>query len=177
MKKLCFLFILVACAFAPRIGLSADPAPQPAKAEILEYGRFELTGEKEKVANANTLDGNAQYATGARFVEKTNRVPATLGTQFGFRYKITGVTEEGTAPFKMVIVHPPIKNAKGEIERRYTVDESLPVKDGIVSEVSGYGLERPEELVPGVWTFEIWYKGKRMVTQTFTVYLQVDKKR
>ncbi len=51
----------------------------------------------------------------------------------------------------------PIKNEKGEVERQYSTTETLPTKNGYVSEVSGYSLDRPEELVPGVWTFELWY--------------------
>ena len=132
-------------------------------------------GAKQRTANSKTLDGEQQNAEGARFTEQTDRIPAKLGVQFGFRYKITGVTEQGTDEFKKVVTHPPIKNEKGEIERQYSTKETLTTKNGYVSEVSGYSLDRPEELVPGVWTFELWYHGQKVVSQSFTVFTPTSK--
>jgi hypothetical protein len=150
---------------------AADPAPKVTpKGQVLEFGLIELVGAQQRAANPKTLDGEQQNAEGARFTEQTNRIPATPGVQFGFRYKITGVTEQGTVEFKKVVAHPPIKNQKGEVERQYSTIETLPTKNGYVSEGSGYSLDRPEELVPGVWTFELWYHEEKVVSQTFTVY-------
>ncbi len=155
---------------------AADPAPKVTPTgQVLEFGLIELVGVQQRAANPKTLDGEQQNAEGARFTEQTNRIPATPGVQFGFRYKITGVTEQGTAEFKKVVTHPPIKNEKGEVERQYSTTETLPTKNGYVSEVSGYSLDRPEELVPGLWTFELWYHGQKVVSQTFTVYTPTKK--
>lgn len=155
---------------------AADPVSKVTpKGQVLEFGLIELVGTRQRAANPKTLDGEQQNAEGARFTEQTDRIPATPGVQFGFRYKITGVTEQGTAEFKKVVTHPPIKNDKGEVERQYSTTETLPTKNGYVSEVSGYSLDRPEELVPGVWTFELWYHGQKMVSQTFTVYTPTNK--
>jgi hypothetical protein len=147
---------------------AADPAP---KGEVLEFGLFDLVGQQQRTTNPATLDGEKVYSDGARFSEQTDRIPATPGVRFGFRYKITGVTEQGSVQFKMVVSHPPIKNENGVVQRGYSTEEELPAKNGYVSEVTGYGLDRPEELVPGVWTFEVWYKGQKMVSQSFTVYV------
>lgn len=149
---------------------SASNPASSAKGKILEYGEFKLVGPQQNIANPSTLDGREQNAPGAQFSSQTDRIPATLGVQFGFRYKITGVTEINQADFKFVVTHPPIKNEKGEIEREYTVHESLTVHDGVVSETTGYSLDRPEELVPGVWTFEMWYHDHRLFSQSFAVY-------
>jgi hypothetical protein len=147
----------------------------PAEGQVLEFGLFELVGPQQRVANARTLDGEQLNAEGARFSKRIDRIPAIPGVAFGFRYKITGVTEQGTAEFKKVVTHPPIKNEKGEIERQYSTTETLSAKNGYVSEVSGYSLDRPEELVPGVWTFELWYHGQKVVSQSFTVYTPTNK--
>lgn len=152
-------------------GYAADPlATTAAKGEVLEFGLFDLVGPERRDAKQNTLDGLQKVAPAARFTEQTEKIPATPGVRFGFRYKITGVTEQGSAEFKKVVTHPPIKNAKGEIERQYSTIEKLATKNGYVSEVSGYSLDTPEELVPGVWTFELWYHGQKLVSQSFTVY-------
>src|SRR5262249_61653442 len=34
----------------------------------------------------------------------------------------------------------------------------------------GYIFNRPEEIVPGVWTFELWHKDAPLLTKSFTVY-------
>lgn len=151
---------------------AADPAPKAApKGEVLEFGLFDLVGQQQRVESPATLDGEKLYSDGARFSEQTDRIPATPGVRFGFRYKITGITEQGSAQFKMIVSHPPIKDENGVVQRQHSTLEDLPTKNGYVSEVTGYGLDRPEELVPGVWTFEVWYKGQKMVSQSFTVYV------
>ncbi|CAN5589010.1 hypothetical protein BH09VER1_BH09VER1_40780 [soil metagenome] len=158
--------------------LSFSFASNPAvstKGKILDYGEFKLLGPQQNIANPSTLDGREQNGPAAQFSSQTDRVPATLGVQFGFRYKITGVTEINQADFKFIVTHPPIKNEKGEIEREYTVHESLPVHDGVVSETTGYSLDRPEELVPGIWKFEMWYHDHPLLTQSFTVYSPTKK--
>ena len=48
--------------------------------------------------------------------------------------------------------------------------ETRPVRDGRVVGGAGYRLDRPEELEPGVWTFEIWYRDMKLVSQSFDVY-------
>lgn len=174
MKKTFFLLLFASLGIS-LMARAADPGPKIVpKGQVLEFGLFELVGAQKSAANPNSPDGSERTATGARFIAQTNRVPATLGTQFGFRYKITGVTEEGTANLKTVVIHPPVKNAKGEGERRSTTEQAVPAKDGVISEVTGYSLERPEELVPGAWIFELWYHGQRVVTQSFTAYALDD---
>ena len=33
----------------------------------------------------------------------------------------------------------------------------------------GYGIENDWEIVPGTWTFEIWYSGRKLAEQSFTL--------
>jgi hypothetical protein len=33
----------------------------------------------------------------------------------------------------------------------------------------GYGFENDWELVPGTWTFEIWFQGRKLAVEQFTV--------
>lgn len=37
------------------------------------------------------------------------------------------------------------------------------------TEYLGYGFENEWELEPGTWTFQIWYKDRKLVDQSFTV--------
>lgn len=163
LKLLPFVLIsLVASTFA------AEPNAKP-KGQVLEFGTFELVGPQQTVPNAKTLDGAERNAAAARFTRQTDKIPAEAGVQFGFRFKLTNLPESGTVDLKTIVKHPPIKDEKGVVQRGYTVTTTLPVTDGYVSEVSGYSLDRPEELVPGAWVFEHWYGGKKLVSQAFTV--------
>jgi hypothetical protein len=147
---------------------AADPVAKP-KGQVLEFGTFELVGPQQTVPNARTPDGAERNAPGARFTRQTDKIPAEAGVQFGFRFKLTNLPEAGTVDLKTIVKHPPIKDDKGVVQRGYTVTTTLPVTDGYVSEVTGYGLDRPEELMTGAWVFEHWYGGKKLVSQAFTV--------
>jgi hypothetical protein len=147
---------------------AADPKAKP-KGEVIEFGTFELVGPQVTAPNAQTLDGAERNAPAARFTRQTDKIPAESGVLFGFRFKLTNILEARSVDLKTIVKHPPIKNEKGVVEQGYTVTTTLPVKNGYVSEVSGYSLDRPEELVPGVWVFEHWYRGEKLVSQSFTV--------
>jgi hypothetical protein len=154
------------CFVAPF--LAADPKPKP-KGEVIEFGTFELAGPQRTVPNAKTLDGAERNAPAVHFTRQTDKIPAQVGIQFGFRFKLTNIPEARTVDLKTIVKHPPIKNEQGVIEREYTLTTTLPVTDGFVSEVTGYSFDRPEELVAGVWVFEHWYLGEKLVSQSFTV--------
>jgi len=82
------------------------------------------------------------------------------------------VTEKDTADYKLVVIHPPFKNVKGEIERQYSAVKSWPTQDFTLTTITGYRLNHSEELVPGIWTFEIWYHTQKVVSQSFNVVKQ-----
>lgn len=160
------LLIVLICLAAP--SHANEPKAKP-KGEVIEFGTFELVGPQVSSANAQTLDGLERNAPMARFTRQTDKVPAKIGMQFGFRFKLTNVPEASSVELKTIVKHPPIKNEEGVVEREYTLTTTLTVTDGHVSEVTGYSLDRPEELVPGVWVFEHWYRGEKLVSQSFTV--------
>ena len=142
------------------------------KGEVLEFGIIESVGAEKAVASPESAFGKAVSAPGARFIERTNQIPANLGTTFAFKFKITGVTEKDTADYKLVVIHPPFKNAKGEIERQYSAVKSWPTQDFTLTTITGYRLNHSDELIPGIWTFEIWYHSQKVVLQSFNVVRQ-----
>ncbi|MDR3402653.1 MAG: DUF3859 domain-containing protein [Chthoniobacter sp.] len=146
----------------------AEKSPQP-KGEVLEFGTFELTGPVTTVTNGKTPDGREQNSPGAQFDQHTNKIPARLGIGFGFRFKLTDLPEADSVDLDTIVKHPPFKDQHGIIKREFRLTTTLGVVNHTVSEVSGYGLERPEELVPGQWTMEHWYHGRKLVSQTFQV--------
>jgi hypothetical protein len=168
-------FAVIASPQTPPPMLAAPPSP---KGEVLEYGLYEAIGRVIIRANPRTLTGKQRGAHEIRLIKQTDRVPATLGTVFDFRFQITGILGRDYVDLlgrdyvdlQKVVKHPPIKNVKGEIETQYSVTEREPIKDGVVSGFTGYTLDHAEELIPGVWTFELWYHDHKLISQSFTVY-------
>jgi hypothetical protein len=165
-QTLRILSIVLICLVAPT---RADEPKAKPRGEVVEFGTFELAGPQITIPNAQTLDGAERNAPVARFTRQTDKVPAEIGVQFGFRFKLTNMPAAGTIDLKTIVKHPPIKNAQGVVQREYALTTMLPITDGHVSEVTGYSLDRPEELVLGVWTFEHWYRDEKLVSQSFTV--------
>ena len=160
------LSVALICFVAPAL---ADDTEAKPKGEVTEFGTFTLVGRQVDVPNPGTLDGAERHARGARFTRQTDQIPAQIGVQFGFRFKLTNIPEPKTVALQTIVKHPPIKSEQGVIEHEYKVTTTLPVMKGNVSQVTGYSLDRPEELVPGVWVFEHWYRGEKLVSQSFTV--------
>ena len=172
------LIIILSIALLVPIADSRGETPEPksgTKGEVLEFGLIESVGVEKADASTESPFGKVVRAPGARFIERTNQIAANLGATFGIKFKITGVTEKDAADYKVVITHPPFKNAKGEIERQYSAVKSWPTQDYTLTTITGYRLNHPEELVPGIWTFEIWYHSQKVASQSFNVVKQKAK--
>ncbi|MBF0187109.1 MAG: DUF3859 domain-containing protein [Magnetococcales bacterium] len=136
---------------------------------IVDFGIY-----SGKVAPANTSDVSDQpkkellYATLKR---RTDGIPAKLKTEFGVEYVALGEdsSDVGTrATIDLKITHPPIKDPEtGEVSSGGSWNKKIILGDRTYS---GYGLDTPWELVPGIWTLEISYKGKLMATQRFILH-------
>src|SRR5436190_2143955 len=166
------LFVgLLFFALAARASTAEAKIGGTPRGEVIEFGITKSTGEEHLKRNPDTLNGQqATVRGGPKFAGHTTFVPAKLGTSFGFSFLLSGIDETSSVELKKIVKHPRMKNAKGEEEVQYTMTETRPVRNGRVIAGAGYSLDRPEELEPGIWTFEIWYRNKKLVSQSFTVY-------
>jgi Domain of unknown function (DUF3859) len=172
MRRSCNLAFATVLLFCAQIGaVAAEPviggSPQ---GSVIEFGIIKSLGPTERTQAPETLSGTQSAAHGPKFGEHTTRIPAKLGTSFGFWFLLTGITERESVELKKVVKHPKMKNSRGQDEVQYTTTDTRPVANGMVFAGAAYRLERPEELKPGSWTFEIFYHGKKLVSQSFTVY-------
>jgi hypothetical protein len=71
-------------------------------------------------------------------------------------------------PLEEVTVFPISLRPPGA--RAPVLRDTLPVK-AVVGAIryDGYQFEEPFETVPGRWTLEVWYKGRKLASQSFTV--------
>lgn len=102
-------------------------------------------------------------------IENTTTVPARIGVEFGFAYRVIGEPAGAEVTLGFVSTYPapgladpeketPLRTGRYELNKK--IGEPL---------YSGYGFEYDWELVPGIWTFEIWYDGRKLAEESFTV--------
>ncbi|MEJ2614662.1 MAG: DUF3859 domain-containing protein, partial [Ignavibacteriaceae bacterium] len=97
----------------------------------------------------------------------TNEIPAMIGTRFGFNYVIAGEPDGESVSLKKIIRYPKpglIFNNKTVLADTFNIDVMLNKIN-----YSGFIFEYNGELIPGIWTFEYFYKGRRILQKEFDV--------
>jgi hypothetical protein len=136
--------------------------------EILEKGIYQAqtTGTTQA---GSTATGQVRGLGNIELVRETTTIPMRLGLEFGFRYSLVGSPKGAEVPVKFVTIFPEpglYNPAKGQTFHR---DEYIRTKTLGNPAYKGYGFEHSWELVPGVWTFQIWYQDRMLTEQRFTV--------
>jgi hypothetical protein len=104
------------------------------------------------------------------FVSKSTEVAGQVGTQFGIEFRIDGNPVGDGVTLHMVLNFPPqgIRNPNTG-DTMHTTDIAFPnLKIGALC-LLGYGFDNAWEIVPGVWTEQIWYQDRMLAERTFTV--------
>jgi hypothetical protein len=139
-------------------------------AKVTEVGIYQaqvLTGE------TNAAGVNLQGLDEFKLLKSTTNVPARIGIRFGFRYEILGTPSNAPITLTMVGKHPPIKNATtGKIETK----DTYRLQSWIGQTYTSNSLDEESNLVPGEWTFEVWYEGKKLCEQSFLIVPDENKK-
>jgi hypothetical protein len=151
--------------------------------DITEYGIYKTETESSAAA-PGTATGKIEEVSNITLVEQTTTIPARVGMEFGFRYKIIGQAG-GTAgmlagatlagqPKKTVnlknVTHVPSPGMRHPETGNVTMT-SIFSQDHRVG-VDLYRLYRftdPWEVVPGVWTLEIWDGDRKLASQAFLI--------
>jgi hypothetical protein len=136
--------------------------------EIVDIGVYSAE-VKSRVEDSNLASGGRRIVANIKFVDKTDRVPARLGVQFGYRYKVIGEPAGAAVPLKFVTRYPEPGLKNPENGNRKLVDEFT--QDRTIGDIHarGYGFDNAWEIVAGVWTFEVWYQDRMIRDQKFTV--------
>jgi hypothetical protein len=140
-------------------------AQKVSRIDVVEYGIY--TGETERTEQTSPVPTNVVSSIHHAVTTKT--IPAHLGTKFGFRYRVVGKPEGQSIDLLRVVLFPP---------RGLTSPSSTkPIRkyEGTISRKIGetrfmdYTFEDSWELVPGKWTFQLWYRNRKVAEQSFTV--------
>jgi len=137
--------------------------------DVYEYGVY---ASSPRVAVGRSQQGIVRYqADRIDLVETTRTIVAHIGGQFGFRYRLTGRPMDAGVPLTIVTRFPApgILAPKGSVPFVRDVDTVTATLGG--SNFLTWPFERRSDLVPGLWTIEIWQGTKKLGEQQFNVIL------
>lgn len=133
---------------------------------ILDYGLARVDSSR-KIDNKDVITGFETVAKGLRVVTTTESIPAVISTNFGIQFQVTGM-EGKLILLKIKAVHPPITNPA--TQKTSESDEwTQVVKSDTAVSFAGWTFDNEWELVPGEWTFQIFYGKEKLAEKTFHV--------
>jgi Domain of unknown function (DUF3859) len=137
------------------------------RVEIVEFGIYSVKVEKS-VSAVGAASGYRNELSNERLVTATDTMPARLGVNFGFRYQIIG-NNGATVTLKKVtlIPQPGIQNPKtGDTKIRGEISFERVVGGKYYT---GFGFDDSWEVVPGIWTIELWDGDRKLASQSFNL--------
>ena len=143
-------------------------APRIDRIDVGEFGIFtaDTTGQ---VSAPGSVTGTRNVVTDIRLAETTRTIPAQLGVRFGFRYTVVGAPAGTIVPLQIVAVYPNPGVIDPATQQRAAESRwDAAVAIGTMT-YSGYKFDNSWEIVPGVWTLQVWYQGRKLAEQSFTV--------
>lgn len=162
--------LVLLLVFAAAASLAEAGEGKIDKLEVKESGIYSGVN-REAVPESGVAGGQRVKSANLKLETSTDRVPARVGTMFGFRYQIVGQPLGQPVLLKFVTrfprpgLLPPGSRGEPVAINEYTSPRAI----GDIF-WRGYGFDEPWELVPGVWTFEIWSGDDKLIEKSFTVY-------
>jgi hypothetical protein len=141
---------------------------QQVSIEILESGLYRAETTRQ-VADPNAVGGTRTLMRNATFYDRTSRVPAAIGTRFGFRYRLLGVAANEDVELTKLTHFPPPGLVNPKTGRMQTSNTTVLHVKGDASPVTGFHFDEAWEAVPGEWRIELWHAGKKLAEQRYTV--------
>ena len=149
------------------------PAPAATVSGVIVINAGTYTAESVSApSRAGQLSptGTVGTASNWHFVSNSTDVAGQVGTQFGIEFRIAGNPVGDGVTLHMVLNFPPqgIRNPNTG-DMMHTANIAFPnLKIGALC-LLGYGFDNAWEIVPGVWTEQIWYQDRMLAERTFTV--------
>ncbi|MBS7660720.1 DUF3859 domain-containing protein [Pseudomonas lalucatii] len=99
-------------------------------------------------------------------IERTEVIPARLGTKFGLRYQLSGKTAEG-APLTLLYLTPGVTTPDGIRHDKFVVTQKL--VPGAPLDLMAFEFSEAHEMVPGEWHFLVFQDDRKLAEQRFLV--------
>ena len=143
--------------------------PRVDRVEIVDKG-FYVAQRTGKTTDApGSVLGRDNIVTKVRFLRRTPQDSARVGVSFGVRFRTIGHPQNARVGLRSVwkIPAPGIKNPKsGNVYRQSVVNFTTTMG---TAHLRGYSFEQPWEVVPGVWTLQIWQGDRKLLERSFTI--------
>jgi hypothetical protein len=163
-------FILVICLLAAAASAAAQ-TPTVTAVTITAAGTYtaETTSTPAR-SGQQSPTGTVGTDVNWQFKSDSPDVFGEVGTEFGIEFRIDGAPSGEAVTLYLAITFPPqgIRNPNtGEV--MHTAKIAFPnMKIGDLS-ILGYGFDSAWEIVPGVWSLQIWYQNRMLAEKSFTV--------
>ena len=147
--------------------LASHASAEPWSAQIVDYGVYEVS-RGASVENENVAAGLV-VSYGKQLIKKTDQVEAILGTNFGFRYVLSGPDADVYVTIK--VKHPTALKGP-ESGKEFTSSkwgQSVPVGVGNVNWNTGWIFEEDWEIVPGEWVMQLYVGEAKLLEKTFFI--------
>jgi hypothetical protein len=140
-------------------------AEQIQRIDVVEYGIY--TADKQN-CQRDAEGVERCNRTDVRHAATTWTVPAQLGVEFGLKYRVIGAPKGAQVTLKRDWLSP---NPGFQPPGKPPIIRLDRTDSGAIGETIfvSYGFDDPWELVPGPWILEVWYDGRKLTSQTFTV--------
>jgi len=161
--------LLVAAIVLVLLSIGFAHAKGEAAAHVYEYGIYKAPlGFEYGVSRHGIVQSHVDDID---LVEKTSTVIAQMGGGFGIRYRLTGLPRGTVGLLTIVIKYPApgILADGGSVP--FTEDEYTELVALSGNRFYTWSFDRRTDLVPGIWTFEVWVGGKKLCEQKFNVIL------
>lgn len=151
--------------------VTVAPAADVTAVTVTHVGTY--TGEttsKPAEAGQPSPTHTVGIETDWHFAAETTDVVGKVGTQFGIEFRLDGAPAGAPVTLHLVLAFPPqgIRNPNTG-DTLHTAKIAFPeMKIGALC-LLGYGFDNAWEIVPGVWTEQIWYQNRMLAERHFTV--------
>jgi hypothetical protein len=163
--------IVALCLLAAAAGDAVAQTPTVTGLTITNAGTYtaETTSAPAR-SGQQSPTGTVGTDVNWQFMSDSPDVLGEVGTEFGIEFRIDGTPSGEGVTLYLAIAFPPqgIRNPNtGNL--MYTAKVAFPnMRIGELS-ILGYGLDNAWEIVPGVWTLQIWYQNRMLAERSFTV--------
>ena len=103
------------------------------------------------------------------FYRRTTKVPARLGIRFGTRFRVVGAPQNQSVTLRLIWRIPEPGIQKPETGTLYR--QSIADSDSVIGALTmrGYTFDAHWEIRCGDWIQEVWFGGRKLLSQTFVV--------
>jgi len=139
--------------------------------DLIAAGFYDAAATKiaSSIAAPTAAGGKTDQLADVSLMSESPADTARVGIGFGVRFRSAGEPRGAQATLRSLwkIPAPGIRNPENGTTYRESIAEFTTAIGGV--HWRGYGFNQPWEVVPGVWTIEIWQGDRKLLEHSFTV--------